>query len=788
MRCLGSQRLKTHHSPCECFDSKTCKTHLLTSSRFKGPAANFLPLLEHNFHGHEYLGTRPHQTFQSIGGTSWDPLRLTESSSFLTPEDVEMTIESNPHILYNHAYRTCREHTTSTASSGIQDASSFGLQSTTVPSALTIPSMSRHESGLSTQARRRQSFAEEGLASHRSSLGTSALNSLSLDELLQDWTVPKDDIAIGEQDQDTCCEDDLSRANPIVIPNANVARADHASLPLWNNEGLQCTDYTGLSIPMGYSGSLQSQSSLASQDNSVYSFTSGNFVSALDPSMASPYSQPFDPVGSLDQHERGVLDMGSSQRHDVELSSTYPPTEGFWPPGMEHARFGGRCSVSPKTSRASLRPHSSSLKHRPVKGGSIQRDRSTNDRLRPSIPERDLSVVFEHCNFTGSQAVPKANPGRGGRRGPLTAIIREKASLNRRERRVCIRCKKLKVGCSGGNPCDECQKNSNAAPWGICTPFFFLPIVESGSLNYISQYSVNHLILNGQRRVVLCLPEVFDIDELSLSTSTHGRLYNILVRQAATPLYTLHLEKFFRFLSALRRRRSSGTINVRELVDTVLPKTRGGLNCISTRVIEAELLPAQACWNNMPSRLTYEVVDKGSGDARMLNVEDSSDQDIIRMAARLSKIVSRTLEVEAFAYLQKQLGDLVIRESCSGVDIERLLDSLGKILLPLRWRRAWWKCFGGSACNDGLRDRFVDRVDSLLRILYFYYVYAYQKLPSGVDPRSFEGVRSVYADARPVYEEFPRDGSLNGFQAWLDYGEKVIELAGVVDFLSRYQA
>ena len=698
-----------------------------------------------------------------------------------------MAVESNQHDLHDRAYRTCREHTASTASSSIQDASSFGLRSATIPSALTIPSVSRHNSARSSHARRGQSFAKEGLASHSSSLGTVAFNNLSLDVSFHDRKFLSDETPIREQDQDICFEDDLSRANPIVIPNATVAHADGASLPVWSNEELERTDYTGLSIPMGYSGSLQSQSSLASQDNSIYSFTSGNFVSTLDPSMASPHSQPSVPFAFIDQHERGLLDMESSQRHDVELSSTYPPTEGFWPPVRDHARFGGRCSVSPKTSRPSSRPRSSSLKQRPVKGGSIQRDRSTNDRLRPSIPERDLSVVFEHCNVTESQALPKGNPGRGGRRGPLTAITREKASLNRRERRVCIRCKKLKVGCSGGNPCDECQGNSNAAPWGICTPFFFLPIVESGSLNYISQYSVSHLILNGPRRVTLYLPEVFNIEELSLSTSAHGRSYNILVRQAATPLYILELEKFSRFLSGLRRRRSLGIINVCELVDTVLPKARGGLSCISTRVIEAELLPAQACWNNMPSRLTYELVDKGSGDARMLNVEDSSDQEIIRMAARLSKIVSRTLEIEAFAYLQKQLSDLVIKENCSSVDVERLLDNLGKILLPLRWRRAWWKRFGGNGCNNSLRDRFVDRVDSLLRILYFYYIYAYQKLPSGTDPRSFEGLRSVYADARPVYEELPRYGSLDGFQAWLDDGEKVIELAGVVDFLSRSQ-
>lgn len=189
----------------------------------------------------------------------------------------------------------------------------------------------------------------------------------------------------------------------------------------------------------------------------------------------------------------------------------------------------------------------------------------------------------------------------------------------------------------------------------------------------------------------------------------------------------------------------------------------------------------------MPSRASYDIVSLTEGvPSRPMDVENPEDKEEILIAAQLSRIVCRALEVAAFKYLQKELNNLT-KGSKSNDGAEKFVRELGQLLLTLRWRISWWELLGdGSAIRDDSRDRYVDRVRSLTRVLYFYYCNAKKKLPSWMDPQSLKGVQSCYADAEPIFDDFPHTDSIDGFHDWMMHGQELITEAGVQRRLSRY--
>lgn len=188
----------------------------------------------------------------------------------------------------------------------------------------------------------------------------------------------------------------------------------------------------------------------------------------------------------------------------------------------------------------------------------------------------------------------------------------------------------------------------------------------------------------------------------------------------------------------------------------------------------------------MPSRASYDIVSLVDGVAsRPMNVEDPEDKKEILIAAQLSRIVCRALEVAAYRFLQKELNNLAKK---TNENAEKFVQELGQILLTLRWRISWWQILGdGFKTRDDSRDRYVDRVNSLTRVLYFYYCNARKKLPSWTNPHSLKGIRSKYADTEnPIFDDFPRFDSIDGFDEWMKHGQELIHQAGVPLRLSRY--
>lgn len=190
----------------------------------------------------------------------------------------------------------------------------------------------------------------------------------------------------------------------------------------------------------------------------------------------------------------------------------------------------------------------------------------------------------------------------------------------------------------------------------------------------------------------------------------------------------------------------------------------------------------------MPSRASYDIVSLVEGvPDRPIDVEDPEDKKEILIAAQLSRIICRALEVAAFRFLQKELNNLAKK---SNEDGEKFVLELGQILLTLRWRISWWRVLGDGSkvkVRDESRDRYIDRVTSLTRVLYFYYCNAKKKLPSWTNPRSLKGVRSIYADTElAVFDDFPHHDSIDGFDEWMSHGQELIYQAGVQQRLSRY--
>ncbi len=85
----------------------------------------------------------------------------------------------------------------------------------------------------------------------------------------------------------------------------------------------------------------------------------------------------------------------------------------------------------------------------------------------------------------------------------------------------------------------------------------------------------------------------------------------------------------------------------------------------------------------------------------------------------------------------------------------------------------------GSNHDDIFRNRFVERVEHLTKVLYFYYFGLKARIGPWVDPSGLKGEVSSYPDAEPIFDDFPTVQSIQGFEEWLKRGESLIMEANV---------
>lgn len=194
----------------------------------------------------------------------------------------------------------------------------------------------------------------------------------------------------------------------------------------------------------------------------------------------------------------------------------------------------------------------------------------------------------------------------------------------------------------------------------------------------------------------------------------------------------------------------------------------------------------------MPSRASYSLVpisedSSTSSDAeRPLDPESPTDKEEILLAAQLSRIICRKLEIDGYRALQTKINAILSSSTNStssgdNNDPASFVSEFGKILLSLRWRMSWWELLGsGSSDPDPFRDKFVERVRGLMRILYFLYFEAKRNVPSFTyynesEHRQLGGVWSSYPDSESVWDDFPTIESVAGFEEWVERGKTVIK-------------
>lgn len=201
----------------------------------------------------------------------------------------------------------------------------------------------------------------------------------------------------------------------------------------------------------------------------------------------------------------------------------------------------------------------------------------------------------------------------------------------------------------------------------------------------------------------------------------------------------------------------------------------------------------------MPSRASYEFVSTSDEVTdRPMNIQDPEDQTEILLAAQLSRIICRKLEIDGYKALQNVLSNHRWDEF-SSESLTRFVSQLGQILLTLRWRASWWEVLGDGRINNSTpsspgsqkssadHERYEYRVQNLCKILYVYYTSIRLKLPSWVGPDTApDGVWSMYADAAPVWDDFPSVPTAEGFKSWMERGKELIREADVQSRIAKF--
>ncbi|KAL4780887.1 hypothetical protein BJX76DRAFT_31616 [Aspergillus varians] len=396
--------------------------------------------------------------------------------------------------------------------------------------------------------------------------------------------------------------------------------------------------------------------------------------------------------------------------------------------------------------------------------------------------QQPLQIVQEDGQGGSIASADFVSPPRGARRkGPLSMAGRANAGMRRKNKDTCVQCRLNKRKCDGSAPCEACRPTLHEQP---CARACFSSIVEYGTCNYISQRAINHPTLDGSGRVRMNIPSEFDLNDLLSFLGERQGKFNIRASQAWGSLYVLDLGETYKFLRSLSEYNGNSRSNFLEFIDRRIieskDKSKNWLTCVKDCDPMHNTYTLLSKWNNMPSRAKYSFIPlDAEGEENPMDVSDPKHHREILLAAQLSRIVCRMLEVEGFRKLERDFYNIKWKHISQETHMN-FLKELGHILLTLRWRVSWWKRLGdGGREPDPSKQHYVDRVDLLCRILYVYYTCVLAKLPSWSASEVPKGIWSSYADAEnPVWDDFPVDPTDDGFKAWIERGTELIEQSG----------
>ncbi|KAH6604374.1 hypothetical protein Trco_007820 [Trichoderma cornu-damae] len=191
-------------------------------------------------------------------------------------------------------------------------------------------------------------------------------------------------------------------------------------------------------------------------------------------------------------------------------------------------------------------------------------------------------------------------------------------------------------------------------------------------------------------------------------------------------------------------------------------------------------------WDDAAPWVSYALVPKqnspyggGSEDGAetFLSPDNEMHSKFIVVAAQLSRIIGRKLELHFYDVLKKALANPSINR--------RLVLDVGRTIMSLRRRLAQWTQhwasgtalsapLGDEACLGGGPAERAERVRNLCQILYFYFCYMRRRL-SPDDQECMRTIEVRYPDSEEAVEEgFPQYESLEGFEEWLRFGDQPV--------------
>lgn len=289
---------------------------------------------------------------------------------------------------------------------------------------------------------------------------------------------------------------------------------------------------------------------------------------------------------------------------------------------------------------------------------------------------------------------------------------------------------------------------------------------------------MRHLRWNDFYQHRIDVPEELNIPRLLSEIDTVKRKFNIVrVFQDSDLLYELDFNEVHTYLSSFRTRQKE-TYPFRHFIDKVLTKRDKWVDCITRQDTTTSLFKFLYLWDNTPSRQSFELVSTFNGTQQLLDPKNVEHQWIYDLITILLRIFGRKLEIAAYDELASNLSS-----SLSGSEV---MESLGDMLLSLRWRICWWKLL-----RDGLHhahrpredlDLGINRVNNLCKVLYMWYTFSLNKRLTSESPPLLSGKFSWYEDMAPgedIYEPFPTEESTEGYQRWMEQGEATIITTGV---------
>ncbi|KAL6872043.1 hypothetical protein J3F83DRAFT_713901 [Trichoderma novae-zelandiae] len=353
-----------------------------------------------------------------------------------------------------------------------------------------------------------------------------------------------------------------------------------------------------------------------------------------------------------------------------------------------------------------------------------------------------------------------------------------------------------KVMCAGredGGDCKRCASSHSSAPKPfVCAPASFFELVQQGSTGLLALHAIYPLNHSTGSRERISLPAEINIRDMLYFIDNLQRSHGMIrVYAGRTMLYELHLRACWTYINSTC---APLPHPFQQFIDGLKVQRQDGWKaCIRDghgRPLDENLCDALLALDDMALWAGYTLVPKNAGGLygspnggteTFLDPGDPYHRQVMIVAAQLSRIIGRKLELQFYDHLKKVLGN-------PSICIKLVLD-VGRTLLSLRRRLAQWErtyageprpatpedephAQGDDDTGSSVLSNPVSRIKSLCQVLYVYFCYMRRRL-SPEEQESVRIMRVWYPNSvQAVEESFPQYESIEGFEDWLQLREQ----------------